>query len=84
MCINAEGSISACFLDWNHKAIIGNVEKDSLVDIWNGKIFKNLRIDHLKMRRDKYENCANCGQLMYATLDNIDMYAEDILKRLGD
>lgn len=84
MCINAEGSVSVCFLDWNHKAVIGNIEKDSLSEIWNGKALRDLRISHLTTGKDKYENCANCGQLTYGTLDNIDMYAENILKRMED
>lgn len=81
MCVNSDASVSNCFLDWNHDHILGNAYQESLYDIWNGNLLKELRIAHLKMNKDKYKICKNCGQLNFATLDNIDKYADELLRR---
>ena len=81
MCVNSDGSVSNCFLDWNHENILGNAYNESLYDIWNGEKLKELRIAHLKKDKSAYKTCDNCGQLNFATLDNIDKYANELLKR---
>lgn len=82
MAINSDGSVSSCFSDWQHLNIIGNINDESVYDIWNGERLKNLRIAHLKKNRDIYETCKRCNQLKFATIDNIDKYANDILKKI--
>lgn len=81
MAINSDGSVSSCFSDWEHLNIIGNVKEDSVYDIWNGKSLRNLRIAHLENNRSSYNVCADCKQLAFATIDNIDCYADSILKK---
>jgi len=83
MCVNSDASVSNCFLDWNHDNILGNAYNESLYDIWNGERLKNLRIAHLKKDKSNYKNCKNCGQLKFATLDNIDKYADELLNRFS-
>ena len=34
--VNSDGSVSLCFLDWAHKLIIGDVQNQSLKEIWDG------------------------------------------------
>ena len=82
MCVNSDGTISACLMDWNHQVIIGDIRKNSLIDIWNGSVLKQMRIDHLTLNKEKYGPCSKCGQLEYAVLDNIDKYREEILERI--
>lgn len=82
MCVNSDGTISACLMDWNHQVIIGDIRKNSLSDIWNGSVIKQMRIDHLTLKKDNYGPCSKCGQLEYAVLDNIDKYREEILERI--
>ena len=81
MCVNSDASVSNCFLDWNHDHILGNAYQESLYDIWNSEALRELRIAHLKKNKDNYKTCKNCGQLNFATLDNIDKYADELLKR---
>lgn len=82
MTINSDGSVSSCFMDWEHLNIIGNVKEKSVYDIWNGEKMKQLRIDHLKKQKSKYQICADCKQLKFATIDNIDPYADEILGKI--
>ena len=83
MCINSDGTVSSCFMDWNHKNLIGDCKKHSLMHIWNQSALNAMRWDHLSGRRENYPVCANCGQLSYAALDNLDPYREELLKKLG-
>lgn len=82
--INSDGSVSSCFMDWQHKNILGNVREKSFYDIWNSKELFELRKSHLEGNLSKYDICKDCGQLKFGMADNIDEYSEDILKRLKE
>lgn len=84
ICVNSDGSVSSCLMDWNHIQIIGNVNDNSLFDIWNGNELKKMRLDHLKLNRKIYPACEKCGQMKFAVLDNIDPYRETILKKFEE
>ena len=82
MTINSDGSVSSCFSDWQHANIIGDVKENPVVEIWNGEGLKALRIAHLTRKKSLYKVCADCMQLKYATIDNIDPFADVILERI--
>lgn len=82
MAINSDGSVSSCFSDWEHLNIIGDVKEKSVYEIWNSKALRKLRIAHLENNRSSFPVCADCKQLTFATIDNIDSYAKDILKKI--
>lgn len=80
LCVNSDGSVSACLMDWNHQLIVGDLRKQSLLEVWNGPAMRQMRIDHLQLHKDNYQACKNCGQLQWAVLDNIDPYREEIIR----
>ena len=82
LCINSDGTVSACLMDWNHRLIVGNVHNESLLEIWNGSNMNKMRENHLNLNKNAYPTCSNCGQMKYAVLDNIDGYREEILAKL--
>ncbi len=82
MCVNSDGSVSSCLMDWNHIQIIGNVADQTLKEIWDGKTLRDMRIEHLKENRRIYPGCRECGQMKCAVLDNLDPYREELLRRL--
>lgn len=82
MVINSNGSVSACCPDWQEKLIIGNVNNQSLKEIWNSNILKELQIMHLEGNRKNNDICANCGHIKYAQIDNIDEFADYILNKI--
>lgn len=82
ICINSDSSVSTCFMDWNHKLIIGNAKDKSIKEIWNGQQLRDMRINHLQGNRCLHEICSNCGQLKFAVLDNIDSYRNELLERI--
>ena len=80
--INSNGTVSACFLDWSRKLILGDLNKDKFTDIWNGKALRDLRIAHLTWKRSSLEVCRDCRQLQFGAPDLIDEYADMILERI--
>jgi radical SAM protein with 4Fe4S-binding SPASM domain len=82
MTVHATGQVSTCFVDWDRKNIIGDVRKESLVDIWNGQRLKTVREAHLQMHRDRCKLCKDCGQLVYGQADSIDDCAQKIYRRM--
>ncbi len=63
---------------------IGNIEKLSLYDMWNGETIKTLRLNHLKGKKDELYVCKDCGNMaaMYHEEDDIDDYSEAIIEKL--
>lgn len=79
--VNSDGTVSACFVDWEHKIIIGDVKEQSFYDIWNGEKLKEFRIMHLKKMKKNHETCKNCGQLLFGSSDNLDSISEHLISR---
>ncbi|MCD2173838.1 radical SAM protein [Rhizobium sp. C4] len=84
MSVNADGLVSSCFLDWGRKLIIGDVRKETLVQIWNSDKMNALRLQHLEGRRCENQVCGNCGQLTHCLPDNIDDHRPMLLERFRE
>ena len=79
--VNFNGTVSVCCIDWSHSTIVGDLRKQSLYEIWNGKKLFEFRVIHLKKERSRNRACKNCYHLS-SILDNIDNDAHKILKKL--
>ena len=80
--INSDGSASACFLDWSRKLIVGDAKKESVKDIWKGEKLFNLQKMFLEKKRKEHSVCKDCGQLTHGLPDDIDGYADKLLKKI--
>jgi MoaA/NifB/PqqE/SkfB family radical SAM enzyme len=80
--IQSAGIASVCFLDWDSKMIIGNVNTQSVKDIWTGDRLKSYQMLMLQGYRTNHPICKNCDQLVRGNPVNLDDSAEDILKRI--
>lgn len=80
--IDVNGNVIPC-CDY-FKPIIGNVNQESLLDIWNGET----RLEFLRMQlckeKSKISVCKKCHALNenFHREDNIDNYTEEVLDRL--
>lgn len=77
---NSDGLASLCFLDWSRKLVIGDVRKESVKDIWLGKKMRGYQKMFLEKKRKNHPVCGDCGQMTHGMPDNIDDFAEDLLK----
>ena len=80
--IQADGEVVPCCVDWNRVNLLGNIKKDSLLDIWNGKKLRDLQIKHLQGKKAMLDTCKDCTMNDYCDVDNIDLYKEECMKRL--
>lgn len=78
MSVNSDGTVSLCFLDWKHNALIGDVKNQSLKEIWSSDILRKYQFSNLDRKRNNISICNECKQLIYCLPDNIDPYANDL------
>lgn len=82
MVINDKGIAHLCCVDWKTEYILGDLKSESIANIWNGEKLREYRKLHLNKNKDSIDICKNCESLSANTIDNIDDYAEMILKRI--
>ncbi len=74
LAINFNGTVSVCCVDWSHGTLVGNLNTQSLSDIWYGEKLRNLRLLHLRGKRSQIDACSNCdfirGLCEYDKLDD--------------
>ncbi len=62
--VMAEGNVVPCTQISNNEIVLGNVNKDSLKNIWNGKAYEDLRKMHITGKFPKGHKCAEkCDQV---------------------
>lgn len=83
MVLNSDGRASTCVGDWPNKLIVGDSRIQSIKEIWQGKLLNEHRINHLKGKRNLNSFCGDCQVVSHGTLDNLDKYSDDILKRMN-
>jgi MoaA/NifB/PqqE/SkfB family radical SAM enzyme len=55
-----DGRVALCCLDYNGEVILGNAAKESLMDIWDGDRYRELRRLHLSGEQEKIPLCKTC------------------------
>lgn len=70
--LNPDGSVFPC-CSTEAPPVMGNVSEQSIVDIWNGKVFNSFRINMLEGVESCGNICKNCKAYRY------NMYPEDII-----
>jgi len=58
--IYSDGKVTVCPEDWNQKMIIGDLNKETLYDIWNGDKLNEIRRMHIDGECDKLAACKTC------------------------
>jgi len=60
MLINWNGTVSLCCQDIDGEVILGNVNKESVIKIWQNKKYQKIRKSHLNLDTKKLKLCQNC------------------------
>jgi radical SAM protein with 4Fe4S-binding SPASM domain len=58
--IHFDGSVVPCCIDYNDEQVMGNVNNDTLEEIWNGDKFRRFRLLHTQKQWGQIELCKNC------------------------
>lgn len=79
--INPEGTASLCFLDWGRKLLIGDVNSQTVKEIWEGDELRKYRMMFLNGERKSHPVCGGCGQMTHGQPDNIDAVADQLIEK---
>ncbi len=72
MTIDYQGNVSPCCLDYNSSLIMGNVNNNTIEEIWNNGAFKKFRRAHLNLDFKDYPICRECtGWQVDANIGNL-------------
>lgn len=82
MVVNSSGRASTCVGDWPNKLIVGDLTTQTVKEVWRGALLNEHRIAHLKGHRKDNAFCKVCQVVSHGTIDNLDAYAEEVLKRM--
>jgi len=80
--MNFDGTVSLCCVDWDNNLIIGDVNHNSLKEIWDSDVLFNYQMQHLKGERFNNPICRECNQISQCVYDNIDQYRLELADRL--
>lgn len=81
--INHDGITSPCTLDWPRDVAIGDINKESPKQVWEGKKLKDLQIEMLQGKRNEIPFCKDCSAPMVCCEENLDPFSEEILKKIS-
>ena len=60
MVILQNGEVSPCCLDYNGSINLGNVNNESVMEIWNNSKYRKIRHDFKRLNYDDYSVCKKC------------------------
>lgn len=80
--VHVNGDVGVCCSDWYHKATVGSIKTNSIIDIWNGHLFSKFRVDQLKNSWYNLEACEGCTTAdHYPVFEDLDSFKDDLLKK---
>ena len=55
-----DGKVNPCDVDYKSKLSVGNIKEKNITNLWNSKIYKNLRNQHESNNRKNASPCNRC------------------------
>ena len=85
MQLMADGSVRPCCMLEPDCYTIGNINEESIYDIWHGVMLKKLQFLHLSGERNAIPSCRDCNYPKYLdnVYDNLDENRAEILKNFS-
>lgn len=82
LAIHANGDVSVCCVDWEKKTKLGNVNTETLTEMWNGEVLKNIRKKHLLGLKKELPGCSSCDYFYDNCAEDLDDSAVEILDKI--
>lgn len=57
----SDGKAVLCCEDWNEEYVVGDLNTQTIIEIWHGKPFKEVREKHLRGRGGDISMCGRCN-----------------------
>jgi radical SAM protein with 4Fe4S-binding SPASM domain len=71
LAVRVNGDVVTCPISWDESIVVGNVERESLRDIWNGERLRTFLRLHLTGERRQIAACEKCDTL-HCCNDSVD------------
>jgi radical SAM protein with 4Fe4S-binding SPASM domain len=62
MIVDWNGDVVLCCDDWNHSTVLGNLNKQTIEEIWRGEKLRKIREAHVKGEFWKVPLCSGCNK----------------------
>lgn len=59
-CVHSDGKVGVCPEDWNQNMIIGDLNDNSLEEIWNGPLLRKIKEHHINGDYSDLSSCRGC------------------------
>lgn len=79
--IHSDLKVSVCCVDWNKKLVVGDLNTQNILDIWNGDKLRDIWTKHLTLKRSELDGCRDCT-FIHTAPDNIDSVPSDIISKI--
>jgi len=83
MHFNNDGTVSPCTLDWPRKVVVGNVNDQSVKEIWEGDSLRELQVAMLAGHRKCINLCNNCSAPMVCVEEDLDSHVDNAIQAIG-
>jgi radical SAM protein with 4Fe4S-binding SPASM domain len=79
--VRINGDVMICY-NFEEAYVVGNIKDESIVNIWNGKRFNEVRYDMIKNTKNINKVCKRCTMIShrYHIEDDLDNYREKLLR----
>jgi radical SAM protein with 4Fe4S-binding SPASM domain len=81
MSVNSDGTTAVCCAEWGHFHDLGDTNKNTLKEIWEGKKTYDFQMLHLEGRRFENAACKDC-QYRDCLPDNVDDHRLEMIERI--
>jgi len=78
--VHWDAKVSACCIDWDQSLVIGNLNEQTIADIWSGDEVRAHRQAHVNNQFSVYKLCKRCNY--WSTISRLDM--KSILNQAQD
>ena len=56
-----DGIANPCDVDYKSNLEVGNINDNTISEIWHGETYTKMREDHIAKERSKWNPCDRCG-----------------------
>lgn len=80
MRITSDAKVLLCSADWDHLRPIGDLRKQTVKEVWESDLLREIQLKFLNNKRSELEGCSTCKNFRYTQLVHLDPHREQILK----
>jgi radical SAM protein with 4Fe4S-binding SPASM domain len=85
MSVSSDGSVMPCCRETTDDLVLGNIQTETLSDLWNCEQMRDVRMAHLNKQKDSYITCKECclpDNITYES-DNLDDHIDELSEKYG-